>query len=1415
MGYNRSICRYHAVLFMMFLLILPAALAQVVATGQNLTITTTNLTATFQGPDLAGLTNTLTGESYLKSPPAAPLMNLEIQGTASQSLQASSWTTSNSSGTTIASLTMQDSVRSITVAVNVDSASQEIVIKLSGQATQTGVSAAYWAIAGLDLSAGHLVVPASTGMVIDQQHEHVGSTLQYPYDWQAQMAVYEASAGSLLLYSTDPQSLFKQLRIASRLNSTIDLSIATQPNGPWSSDTSVPSVEWRLKAFAGDWRAAAAVYRDWLAANRPHVSNASHTWVNNIRTIVQLGTRDVPTLNTLATEVIPSETLLYIWDWRVSGYDVNYPDYTPASDVASFVSQAHVLGFKVMLHTDLIGVTPSNADFASVQQWQIKDPGTLQLIGWLWDSPVSTPDRFAWINPAASAYRRLFISRIGAAVAAVQPDALHLDVSAPMFNDGNGIIEGMNYPQGDVQLHKDLIAAFPDLALGGEGMNDLLYPYNSFAQNWFNRDDTDLLGHPIVNFLWNSATSGEMQVQYYGHLGQPAATDPNFISSLTPIEREGILPALAINSSTDLDLTNADNARLNRWIQYWQTNGFQPDWTGSWSSVLIPFKGTGSNATAALSDTGALISLTSGGSAIYNRAHNTNQLTASSYVLNWPAFDSTRIYGLDPTAQYWLDSVARPNSTHVSSLSSTTELGQDTTVSSTFALVQLAPTPSYDFLGNLWAATIGITFNGIDGPLGFGATAQVESTTAGGVTRQGVFMQPPYLQSHAGGEAFVEWVIPIPASVAFSFSVGVADNAGTCTDGVTFRVVVNGAEAWRQNVLHQGWVNGSVDLSRYAGTTARLRIVTNPGPANNTNCDWASFSNLAFTQIGSITTSVPMVLGPGATQSSFSGSGTFSAGTGTVSGVSVPGQFVLFTAPGSAVSEGTSLANLSFTTWLGVDGLLPLPGTIFGSGSVGSATSGGVTKQAAIFGHPPTNGRTILNWTLALPSTSSLQLGWSVAMEDGSMSDTGVQFSVRINGITYWTMFQQTPAGWMPGSVDLSSWRGQNILVQLVTDSIGSNDFDHGWWADTNLTQGASSPPSAPALTAPANGAADVTMTPTLTWNASAAASSYDVYFGTSPTPPIVTNISAINYAPGSLSVGTYYWQVAARSSAGIATSPIWSFTVGASQSASVGVFRSGFYWLLDVDGNRQWSTPPDQAFAFGGVAGDIPITGDWTGDGHTKVGIYRPKNGDFLLDTNGDDSFDTGDAVYKFLAPLGGVQAGDLPVVGDWSGSGTTKIGIFRAGFEWILDMNGDGVFDTGDAVYQFGGVAGDIPVVGDWTGTGTSKIGVVRDGFFWLLDANGNGSYDGTAGGDYVFPFGGIPGDVPVVGDWTGDGISKVGMFRDGFLWVLDSADPSVTNGTGSTPLIAFPFGGIAGDVPIVGKWCYSTPSNSAVCP
>ncbi len=89
-----------------------------------------------------------------------------------------------------------------------------------------------------------------------------------------------------------------------------------------------------------------------------------------------------------------------------------------------------------------------------------------------------------------------------------------------------------------------------------------------------------------------------------------------------------------------------------------------------------------------------------------------------------------------------------------------------------------------------------------------------------------------------------------------------------------------------------------------------------------------------------------------------------------------------------------------------------------------------------------------------------------------------------------------------------------------------------------------SSAPAAPLLVSPANGAMGVPLTTALTWNASAGATSYDVYFGTASPPPAVANTANINYSPGTLSAATtYYWAVGARNSLGANAATPWSFT--------------------------------------------------------------------------------------------------------------------------------------------------------------------------------------------------------------------------------------------------------------------------------
>ena len=128
--------------------------------------------------------------------------------------------------------------------------------------------------------------------------------------------------------------------------------------------------------------------------------------------------------------------------------------------------------------------------------------------------------------------------------------------------------------------------------------------------------------------------------------------------------------------------------------------------------------------------------------------------------------------------------------------------------------------------------------------------------------------------------------------------------------------------------------------------------------------------------------------------------------------------------------------------------------------------------------------------------------------------------------------------------------------------------------------------------------------------------------------------------------------------------------------------------------------------------------------------------------------------------------------------GGGGATIGVFRGG-QWLVDLNGNGVWDgeTVDRAFTFGS-AGDVPVVGDWNGSGTLGISVFRAGQ-WLLDLNGNRAWDGATGGDRQIGFG-QAGDLPVVGRWDGGPTSRVGIFRNG-TWLLDVNGNGVWDGPG----------------------------------
>jgi hypothetical protein len=90
-----------------------------------------------------------------------------------------------------------------------------------------------------------------------------------------------------------------------------------------------------------------------------------------------------------------------------------------------------------------------------------------------------------------------------------------------------------------------------------------------------------------------------------------------------------------------------------------------------------------------------------------------------------------------------------------------------------------------------------------------------------------------------------------------------------------------------------------------------------------------------------------------------------------------------------------------------------------------------------------------------------------------------------------------------------------------------------------------SSSPTCASLSAPSNGATGRPLNQVISWAATATATGYDVYFGTSATPPLVSsNQAGTSYTPTLAGGTTYYFKIVPKNGVGYASGcNTWSFT--------------------------------------------------------------------------------------------------------------------------------------------------------------------------------------------------------------------------------------------------------------------------------
>ena len=263
---------------------------------------------------------------------------------------------------------------------------------------------------------------------------------------------------------------------------------------------------------------------------------------------------------------------------------------------------------------------------------------------------------------------------------------------------------------------------------------------------------------------------------------------------------------------------------------------------------------------------------------------------------------------------------------------------------------------------------------------------------------------------------------------------------------------------------------------------------------------------------------------------------------------------------------------------------------VIGRDNLGSETAGPIWSFQTISGPPQFTGFSPSDGATDIPLAPIL--GWTAV--DNDLGDT----------LTYDVYFGKT----YPPAKQVSDWTSNTYNPGLLTRytvyywKVVARD-NHGTETvgPVLIFTTINHKPQFQGPFSPADGAQDVTFTPTLKWNASDADGdvvTYDIYFGASPDPPLILSNKTIKsyqpvLPPNKLPhVTTYYWKIVARDNHGAETeSPIMSFTTADNPPAILN-FSPQSAAVKNVTPTLSWSAAdpdPDDTLVYDIYFGTSP----------------------------------------------------------------------------------------------------------------------------------------------------------------------------------------------------------------------------------
>lgn len=441
-----------------------------------------------------------------------------------------------------------------------------------------------WKLAGLDLS--EVLIPALGGQSIKRSTPQ-GTQLsyKYPFWWNAQFVLGQVDNGGIIIRSMDEKPELKLLRVLKDIDS-FEITYGFEVPAPLDKNSF--EAEWYLDSYEGDWKNGVDIYRKWLEKGfqlKPLNQKSNFPeWANNVNFILEVWGARRDRINPahsfdeirdrikeFANLYDPQKTLLYLAGFAEHGIDSNAPDYNPSKQCGGedkfklLVDEAHQLGYKVMIHTNVLAMTFHHRLYPEFQKYQVIDCfGRKQTWGLDIDGDWLVEPFFAYINPANTEWGDLMEKTLGDLIYKFNLDAVFLDQTLLAFNVSNG----KNFLKGMREHIQRLQKAFPYILFSGEGLNEQVLPALPMAQIHGIDSITEVHGmegqvawrsvHPISSYLFGKYT------RLTAHLLTKHPSHPMFAFQERSYDRLGVVPALVLYTSDQPLNIPETKAMINR-----------------------------------------------------------------------------------------------------------------------------------------------------------------------------------------------------------------------------------------------------------------------------------------------------------------------------------------------------------------------------------------------------------------------------------------------------------------------------------------------------------------------------------------------------------------------------------------------------------------------------------------------------------------------------------------------------------------------------------------------------------------------------------------------------------------------------------------------------------------------------------